>query len=310
VLILPRRPAIGENGIEDLIVIPVVVPERELVQVGLQVLRRDTVIGANDCPLEQRPERLNALSMDVAIHERFGMANGLVGQLGISGGLDVGFEFVGAEQFSFVADEGVEERGEGSGLEIWDDSGDYISTSLLEPDDSLLAGSTTATLPAGFLPTDVGVVHFDDTGELVFESMPRLHGLADLHCHSPGGFVGDSKGSFELLGADAFLGVGDQPDGCEPLLKRCSGTMEDGTGGDGELVSAPGTLPQLSILDPVGMVSPASWTGDAVGPAHLAKEDLALVLSGEPFLEVQDVHASSFQKECSTNGDLSQGDKA
>jgi len=57
----------------------VVEPERKLVEVGLEVLRRDTLADTDDRSLEQRPERLDAHDVHVPIHERLSMVDGRVG---------------------------------------------------------------------------------------------------------------------------------------------------------------------------------------------------------------------------------------
>jgi len=62
--------------------------------------------------------------------------------------------------------------------------------------------------------------------------------------------------------------------------------MEDRSCRDGELIGALPAAPDLAGRDPVGVIGAALGTSNAVGPAHLAKEDLALVLGGEPFLKL------------------------
>lgn len=70
--------AVGEYQLEDVSIVPIIKPEDKLVEVGLKVLSGHSVIHANDCPFEQTPEALNAHSMDVAVHERPGMADSSV----------------------------------------------------------------------------------------------------------------------------------------------------------------------------------------------------------------------------------------
>jgi len=67
--------------------------------------------------------------------------------------------------------------------------------------------------------------------------------------------------------------------------------MEDGAGSDGEFIGTVAATPYLAGGNPVGLSGVTTRTGNAFGPTLGAKEDLALVLGGEPFLKVDDVHA-------------------
>src|SRR6266498_2253581 len=60
-------------------ILPVVEPERELVGVGLKVLGRKLVVGADDGPLEQRPGRLDSVGGHVPANPLFlGVVDGLM----------------------------------------------------------------------------------------------------------------------------------------------------------------------------------------------------------------------------------------
>jgi len=274
----------------------------------LQVLGGDPMVDTDDRSLEQAPEVLHAHCMDVSVDEGLGMADSFMPSA--TSCLGVALEFIGDEQFGADTNESIEEWGERIGFEVLDDLSHNITASLLEPYDDLLAWSTTATLPAGSLATDVGVVGFYDTAELIFEPIPWPHGLADLHTHTPSALVGDSEGPLKLFSGDTFLGVAHEPDGYIPLLEGCMAAMEDGAGSGRELVTTGGALPHLAHFEPVGIVGSALGTSDAVGPALGAKKDLALVLGGESFLKLDDVHGSSFWNHYTTSSGLCQGDKA
>jgi len=287
---------------------PVVEPKDKLIEIDLKVLCGNAMIDTDNRPLKQGPEVLHTHCMDVSVDERFGMTDGFMPSA--TSGLGIALEFISNEQFSTDTNEGIKKRGERIGFEVLDDLGHNVTASLLEPHDDLFAWSTTTALPAGLLATDVSVVSFDDTTELIVEPIPQPHSLSYLHTHAPSALVGDSKGSLKLFSGDTFLGITHQPDGDIPLLKGYSATMEDRSCGYGELVTAGGALPYFALFDPVRIVGSALGTSDTVGPALGAKEDLALVLGGEPFLKLDDVHDSSFWNHYSTSIGLRQGDKA
>ncbi len=270
---------------------PMIEPKDELIQVGLKVFGGDAVVDPEDCSLEQAPEALDAHCMDVSVDERLGMTDGSVGVA--SSGLPVAPEFICAEKLSVGADNRIENLGERNGLHIGDHAGNHLSATFLDAKDDLFAGGTTTPLATRTPTADVGFIDLDDTSELVFKPIPRSEGLAYLHRHSPGGLVGDSKGSLKLLGRDSFLGVDDEPDRYIPLLKRGSASMEDGAGGDGELIGTAFAAPDSASGNPVGVRSTATRTQYTFGPSLGAKEVFALALGGEPFLQVDYVHDSS-----------------
>ena len=300
--------AISEHQLEDILIVAVVEPEDELVQVGLEVFGRDAMIDADNCSLEQTPEVLDTHCMNVSIDEGLGMADGFM--LSVTSGLGVTLEFIGDKQFSIDTNEGIKEWGERIGFEVLDDLGHNVTASLLEPYDDLFSGSATTSLSPGFLAADVSVIGFDYSTELIVESIPWPHGLSYLHTDTPGRFVGDPKGSLKLLCADPFLVATHKPDSCKPLLKGCSATMEDGAGSHGELIGAVTATPYLTGGNPVGLGSATTRTGNTFGPALGAKEDLAFVLGGESFLEFDNIHGSSFWNHYTTIEPVCQGDKA
>jgi len=240
--------------------------------------------------------------MNVAVNEALGGDDRLM--LVSSGGLPVAFQFVGDQHLCFQIDVGYKGAFESVGLEVFDDQFSELTTSFLHTDYDVLARCSSTTLSSA-----VGIVYLNDTGELVLEVITRFHALSDLHCHSPGSLVGDPKSSLKLFGADSLLGLNHQPDGDIPLLKWSPRAMEDRSCSDRELIGALPAAPDLAGRDPVEVIGTALGTSNAVGPAYLAEEDLALVLGSEPFLKLQDVHANLLCKDYSTNWSVCQGDK-
>ena len=280
--------AVGYHKLEDVFIIPVIKAEDEFIQVGLKVLCRYAVIDADNCSLEQAPEVFDAHCVNVSIDECLGMANGFM--LSVASGLSVALEFIGDKQFGIDTNEGIKEWSERIGFEVLHDLGHNVTAPLLEPYDDLLAGSATATLSSRLLATDVSVIGFDNTTEFVLEGVVS-HGFADLLRHTPCCLVGNTESSLKLFSRDTFLVATHQPDGNKPLLERCPGAVEDRTRCDRELVSASRALPHSTFFDPIGVFGSASGASNAFGPTLVAKEDLALVLGRESFLEFENIHA-------------------
>ena len=138
------RLAVRYYQLEDVIIVPIVEPEDKLVDVDLKVLCGDAMVDADDRSFEQAPEVFHTHCMDVFVDERLGMTDGFM--LSATSGLGVALEFIGDKQFSTDANEGIEKRGERIGFEVLDDLGYYITASLLEPHDNLLAGNAPTTM--------------------------------------------------------------------------------------------------------------------------------------------------------------------
>lgn len=297
-----------QYGLKDILVVSVVESENELIQVCLQVFGADSVIHADDCPFEQAPEAFNAVGVDVSVHERLFVTDSLVLRVGPSSGLEVSLVLIGAEQIGLTADHGIEEHSERVRGEIGYVHSFHPAISLLESDNDLLA--VAWSLSALLLAANECVVGFNDPRELVIETAPWLHGLSDLHSHTPSGLVPHVDCALDLFGTDALLGLNHEPDGDKPLLKGRSGCMEDGSRRVGELMSATAALPELAGLDPVGVIGAALWALNTIGPTHLAKKLLALALCREAFLKFDEIHDSSLWDYYITNLMVSQGDKA
>jgi len=280
--------AICQDNIKNIRVMSIVEPKDKLIQIRLEILGGHAVIDTDNCSLEQAPEVFHTHCMNVSINEGLGMADGFM--LSVASGLGVTLEFIGDEQFGIDTNEGIKERGERIGFEVLDDLGYNVTASLLEPYDDLLAGSTTATLSSRLLATDISIIGFDNTTEFVLEGSVS-HSFANLLRHTPRCLVGNTEGSLKLFSGDTFLVTTHQPDGDKPLPERCPGAVKDRSSSNRELVSASGALPHFTFFDPIGVFGSAFGASNALGPTLVAKEDFALALGGEPFLEFENIHA-------------------
>ena len=104
-----------------------------------------------------------------------------------------------------------------------------------------LASGATSTF-AGLGSTEVGVVHFDQAGQLVVR-IPCGQGLANLVAHGPDGFVAlDLQHPLQSQHGDAAFLASPQPDHPEPFGQRSSGFVEHGTCGQRGLIAASLTM--------------------------------------------------------------------
>ena len=71
-----------QNPVHQIEVLAVVEAVGELVEVEGQILGRDLVVHAHDAPLEQGPDVLNAVGVNVSVNVGLLMVHGLVGEAG------------------------------------------------------------------------------------------------------------------------------------------------------------------------------------------------------------------------------------
>ena len=91
----------------------------------------------------------------------------------------------------------------------------------------MLAVLSVALSSFAWLAANVGFIHFHDAREQA-AVIGLGHGLADLHAAPPRGVLVHFQVTGELKGGQPFLGVQDQHDRQEPLLKGHMGTVKNG----------------------------------------------------------------------------------
>src|SRR5688572_4732189 len=122
------------------------------------------------------------------------------------------------------------------------------------------------------LPTQERFVNLSCAAQGVATSM--RHRGPDAPQHEPRGFLGDVEGPAHFVGADPILGVGNQPQGREPLVQPERGILEDRADLDGELLAAGlcAALPDPPGRQKAGIVGPAMGAFHAIGPAESSQE--------------------------------------
>ena len=252
--------------------LPMVVAECLLINISEQVEGLGANVGASETALQQGPEVLHPVGVDVATDVLFSVVDDLVGVLGSQP--VVAFQFIGIEG--------------GTGLDVLPDlslnvflltgldngSADCSSLSLQDTHDDHLSFWPTSRDP---LPPFVGVhiaglaanealVGFDfpcqkDSGSL-------LHGTPDTLEHEPRALLSHLHVAGDLVGTDTVLAIGDEPNDGEPLVQSDRGILEDRSYFDGELFPALPvfTLPNTAASEKANARRTAVWTDYAVRP--------------------------------------------
>lgn len=141
-----------------------------------------------------------------------------------------------------------------------------------------LAGRSPATF-AGFRSPEVGVVHLEQTSQLVV-GVPFSHSLANLVAHGPHGFIGfNFQHPLQGQHGNAAFLASHQPDHPEPFVQRGSGLVKHGAGGQRGLITADPAMIEVAGALEISLIMLAAGALKALGPAQ-AKQ---MLLTGAPF---------------------------
>jgi hypothetical protein len=211
--------------------VSMIVPEGELVEVGLKMRVRDAMVDASEPALEQSPEPLDGLGVNVAVDvDPLAVVDPTVGLARLAE-MPVGLVFVRVD-----GRRGENPRPNEGPQRVRATVGDHrrgdAPTSLYRTGYLCLRFGESANvlprldLPGARLPTDERLIHLDGARELGVAAIAQ-HG-SDLLEHPPRRLVGDAQLSFELLGRDTASSLGHEEHSVEPQVKRRAGLVEDG----------------------------------------------------------------------------------
>ena len=218
-------------------VVSVVESPLQFLKIAVQVLPAHLVKGADNGTLEQAPHALDPVGVDLADNPFLrGVAHGLVYGVVIFNP-HVGLQLIGVNRLSLILDRAPDEVVEGITADIGDSLNSNPTATLDGTSHPRLVAFVSVTLAFG--PSAYQrLVHFHDTQERGACEGIVSHGPTDAVAQIPGGLVGDSQGSVELIGAHALFGFAHQVDRQEPLTQWKVGVVHDGSRRDAELIAA------------------------------------------------------------------------
>lgn len=216
-------------------------PIRVRVDVVLEILGRNDVVGSVHAAFGVAPERFDGVRVGRAVNVNLGgvmdplMLVAILGQ-GVVAGHFVAEDGAGWQHVS------VDEREQSLGLNIRHYFGNNLALALYNTSNDGLSTSTTSPLVGAFAfvavlvsTTYVGFINFNATREKIDFF---IHQSADKGTHTPGCLVGDSQFPLQLFGGNTSSGVSDYEYGVEPVFQGSSGLVHDGIGGRGNLIAA------------------------------------------------------------------------
>lgn len=276
--------------------LPVVVTEGELVEVQREVIFRHVMERPHDTALNERPETINVVGVDLAPHVFAStVTDGLMRQDSLQG--LIAHVFVRGDQIHALRDGVIDEFPQRGAIGTLDNLRDDIPLPSNRTDHGDLAFRPT-TAPAlapmavlVFAP-DVGFINLHGTHEL--RELPVLHGSADAVAHVPRRPVGAcADGALDLHGAHTLLALAHEVDHLEPGGERVVGVLEDRPDQGREAVALLATLlalPRPGTSELMNLRVLTARAGHTIGPAQANQVAFAGVLGGEPRIELCECH--------------------
>lgn len=224
--------------------VAVVVTKVELVQVALQMIAGNVVIGSDQAALHDGEIALHAVGgdfpahilplgvVDLGVHgEGLLTLHGVIARAGIRHNVGV-FVNLGLQHFLQVFP--VHGRNvEGTDIPIALDKGNNL-VHLLER-----SATTARSLGAVVLGAEVGFIGFNDFATTTQRaSRIGLESLTDAVRHEPCGLVGHTQNPVQLVAAHALLGRAEQIDRLQPDIQLDLGTLKDCPNGHGKRFAA------------------------------------------------------------------------
>ena len=219
-------------------IFPIVESPLQFLKVTVQVFPAHLVEGSDNGTLEQAPDALDAVGMNITYNPLLrGMADGPVYRVVILNP-HVGLEFIGVNGLSLILDGSTNEIVKGPPPDIRDALDSDLSAVPL--DGSGDPGFSFLTSRSDIAPLSAYhcFIHFHDTEEGGSNKGIVAHRLSDAVTQIPSRSVSHSKSPVKLVGRDTFLGFAHKVNCQEPLSKGKVGIMHDSSRSDREFIPA------------------------------------------------------------------------
>ena len=214
-----------------------VVPESVFVQVGLEKLLANGMVHATDPTLNQRPEALNGVGMNVPDDvDLAAVVDAPVVVTTNPRNRVVGSKLIGVDGAS-RKDVLLNDATQGSGGCVGDGFGDYAPLTFDNSQDrSFLLVSPHGSSDSALSPsTEESFIDFNRSVEVVIIFLKKL---TDFVAHSPSCFVGNASFSLNLFGRNTTPSRGHHENSVEPKSQRSSRFVKDGPSCGVNMISA------------------------------------------------------------------------
>lgn len=274
----------------SILIFPLVESECFLIEIPEQVEWFDIDVSTANGPLQQAPEVLNSIGVNVPLDVSLSVVNDFMNVLPVQ--VAVGRQRIGDEVatgLNRVADGGRDCSAAGVSYYL----GLYLARLIInsmpfeQAHDGNLAdcAATSVEPPPGvlvlFLTANEGLVSFDGARELTVTV--SSHSQPDSVKHKPSGLLSYVQSAGDFIGRNPVLGITDKPNGGEPLTEWQRAVLEDSAYFDSELpIGVARTTLKTSLPFEIGyLLRTAARTNRAIQPANLSQELLASLFVSE-----------------------------
>lgn len=271
-----------QDRLEKVGVLPIVMTELKLSQVDWKIFA-DVLIRAHDGALQERPERFDVLSVNLAAHvfaltvaHDFMLRNEAIPRV-----------FVGCDKAYIICHYFSHEATKRRSISILDDLASYVAFAADRTNDRSLAGRTAChrnllvPMAVVVLATNVGFVYLDRAHK--FREVFILHCGTDALKYVPSRLIrARTDHSMNLKGRDALFALAHQIDNFKPRPQWIVGVLENRLDNNGESIAvllAITALPVESLFERVDLIVATSRAfNHAIRPPHVAKQSRARII--------------------------------
>jgi hypothetical protein len=228
---------------EHIRIVAVIMAELELRQVERQVLLADVVVRPNDAALQQRPERFDAVGVNLPAHIlASAMADGFMSKAyGVQ--MRVTAMLIGCYKVNGPADSLANEATKRRSIGVVDYLANHIALSADRADDTNLARAESAGNMSLFVRMAILVlaanerfIYFHNTHQL--REPIILHRGANAMAHIPSSlFLFESHDALNIQGTDPLFGIQHQEGNHKPFAQRSLCVLKDRPADNAEAVA-------------------------------------------------------------------------
>ena len=274
---------------KDVFVVTVIVAELELGQIQRKVFLADMVIAANDAALQETPEVLDIIRVDLATDVL--ACRMRCGVVFVTQCLQIviAVVLIRSDQINLVAYCLADKPIKRSRIGILDNLADHVALAGDSSDHRGLAAQARNMLtliPMAVLvfPADSSFVYFDNAHQL--SELSILHSRTEPMAQIPSRRVGRSDLPLNLLCADSLLSVEHAPENFKPSAERIVGILENRARNDGKPITRLAAFLALPVPWTMGQfpdlfVPATRASNNAIRPAAILQELFARILVRE-----------------------------
>src|SRR5437868_9483247 len=221
---------------EQIGILPAIESERHLVQVGRQMLGRDTMPRSNNSALQKRECVLDSIGVDVTININLALVlDCLVAicESSVPHGARIRIELVSDDYIHIAADILANVLRQSSTLNILSMEKTCFSATLPNANDNLLSAQsmTRLVLMATLDSTDIRFVHLDST--IQHRAFRSAHSSTNTMAEIPRSFVAHADSTLNLICRNPLSRFAEKQSNHEPFRERQMRIVEDGSRSNG-----------------------------------------------------------------------------